>query len=150
MKQYFWIATIFCLLFASCRYSRPITARIRDSKSLIKDSFPNKVKITRQYHYLSFRRFAITGFYKQEKIYDMSQSKTYDIVHTRKVLGYTPEIPYYFAIRKKSIVQGKKTLDSRLVKHFAVDTIVCKKIIYENGKRVKVENALKRDTTSRK
>jgi hypothetical protein len=133
------------LISTSCGVSRPLTAVIRNSRTVVKDANPEGIKITSEYYYLSLRRLVLFGNYTNTKIIVVNNGQLIEQTHTRKISGYTSDKPYFYSTKK--IIyddKGKEQFVNKLkYKKWETINVRNKNIYYENGKKIRVEDCLK-------
>jgi len=138
---------VFLLLFltlSSCKFTRPLTSFIRNSKVVVKDYYPGKVRITKEYNYLTFKQFAILGLYTNVRVVDITNGQTIELTRTRKIAGFTTDKPSYVSVKKITYdSRAKKQLVLKKIYKWGTDIVLDKSKYYEKGKLLRKENCLK-------
>jgi hypothetical protein len=133
------------ILATSCRFQRPLTARVRDTNLTKKDPKNNdQIIITKTYHYLTFRKRGLIATYSKQLWVSNCQLLT-QTIHTRKTKGYTIDCPYYTATKIITYDEmGLKQKISKLRYKEVTKCIMNKDIFFEKGKRKSSVNNLKK------
>jgi hypothetical protein len=130
--------------FTSCKFTRPLTSEVRNSKVVVKDYSPGKVRITKEYNYITIRQIAVLGLYTNTRIIDIDNGQTIELTRTRRIAGFSNDKPSYIAVKKIYYdSKAKRQLVTKKIFKWGTDVILDKTKYFEKGKRIRKENCLK-------
>ena len=153
LKNFFSFLIIISLSFlaSSCRFTRPLTSVILNKKTIMKDYTPDRIKVYTEFNYFNTRRIPFFGVYTNVRIIEIKNGNVVERTNTRIIKGFIPEIPYYKSIKHTIFdSEGKKVFVSKYAVKWGVNTLVDRNIYFKNGKRVRKENCLKIERSTKK
>ena len=143
----FWIVPFYSIVItvfmSSCGLSRPMTAVFRNSRIILKDYTPDRIRITSEYNYFSIRRFAILGSYTNINLINADNGYVIEATHIRRVAGYSSDKPYYYTLKKVMYDKRRRKQLVTKEKYTCNGIKIMDKIIhYENGKKKNTEDCM--------
>ena len=147
----FLIIVSLSLFVSSCRFTRPLTSVILNKKLILKDNTPERIKVYTEFNYFTKRRIPFFGVYTNVRIIEITNGNVVERTNTRIVKGFIPEIPFYKSVKHTIFdSEGKKVFVSKYAVKWGVNTLIDRNIYFKNGKRVRKENCLKIERSTKK